>query len=126
MGMILANTSWLAVIVSLALCMGLGFVWYNPKWPTGKIWAEGAGVAESSGDDMPPLAMAMNTIGLFLAAIFVGGVGASTAILAILAYGALNTAGGLFAGKSVNVGLIHTGYWLVGMILITIVHAFLG
>ena len=126
MGEILANTSWLAVIVSLVLCMVLGFVWYNPKWPTGKMWAEGVGMTDTDADNMPPLGMAMNTLGLLLAAIFVGGVGASTAILAILAYGALNTAGGLFAGKTVNVGIIHTGYWLVGMILITIVHAVLG
>ena len=126
MGMILANTSWLAVIVSLMACMALGFVWYNPKWPTGKIWVEGVGMTDASADNMPPLGMAMNSLGLFLAAIFVGSVGPSVAILPILAYGALNTAGGLFAGKSVSVGLIHTGYWLVGMILITIVHAILS
>ncbi len=126
MGMILANTSWLAVIVSLVLCMGLGFVWYNPKWPTGQIWAEGAGVTADSPTDNMALAMGMNTLGLFLAAIFVGGVGLSASILAILAYGALNTAGGLFAGKSVNVGLMHIGYWLVGAIIITLVHTVLG
>lgn len=126
MGMILANTSWLAVIVSLMACMVLGFVWYNPKWPTGKIWAQGVGLADSTEDNMPPLGMAMNSLGLFLAAIFVGHVGVGTATLAILAYGALNTAGGIFAGKSASVGAIHTGYWLVGMIVITIVHAVLG
>ncbi|AKS46907.1 Protein of unknown function [Octadecabacter temperatus] len=126
MGMILANTSWLAVIVSLVLCMGLGFAWYNPKSPTGQIWMKGAGVTEDSPPVDMGLAMGMNTLGLFLAAIFVGGVGFSASILAILAYGALNTAGGLFAGKSVNVGLMHTGYWLVGAIIITLVHAILG
>ena len=126
MGLILAETSWLAVIVSLVLCMGLGFAWYNPKSPTGQIWAEGAGVAGDEPDINMGLAMGANTLGLLLAAIFVGGVGLSVAILAILAYGALNTAGNLFAGKSVNVGLIHIGYWLVGAVIITIIHAILG
>ncbi len=125
MGEILTNTSWLAVIVSLVMCMVLGFVWYNPKWPTGKIWVEGVGIK-----DPPPNAMttgmAFNTLGLFLAVIFVGSVPTSVAILAILAYGALNTAGGVFAGKSMNVGLIHIGYWLVGMVIITMVHGVLA
>ena len=125
MGEILANTSWLAVIISLVLCMGLGFVWYNPKSPTGAIWAKGAGVTGEPDTNMA-VAMGANTVGLLLAAIFVGGVGTSTAILAILAYGALNTAGGLFAGKSLSVGLIHIGYWLVGMVIISVVHGFLG
>ena len=126
MGAILANTSWLAVIVSLVLCMGLGFAWYNPKSPTGKIWAEGAGVTGDGPDINMGLAMGANTLGLLLAAIFVGGVGLSVAILAILTYGALNTAGGVFAGKSVNVGLMHIGYWLVCAVLTAILHAILG
>ena len=87
---------------------------------------KGAGVTEDSPTNDMAMAMGMNTLGLLLAAIFVGGIGLSASILAILAYGALNTAGGLFAGKSVNVGLIHIGYWLVGAVIITIVHAVLG
>ena len=126
MGAILANTSWLAVIVSTVLCMGLGFVWYNPKWPTGKIWAEGAGIPADAPDDMPALAMGLNTLGLLLAAIFVGAMPTGAAILAILAYGALNTSGGLFAKLSANVGMIHVGYWLAGLIIIKVVHAILG
>ena len=126
MGEIISNISWLAVILSVVLCMGLGFVWYNPQWPTGKIWAQGAGVSDAAPDAFPALAMGLNTLGLFLAAVFVGFVPMSTAVLAILAYGVLNMSGGLFAGKSVTVGLIHIGYWLAGLVIITIVHAFLG
>ena len=126
MGAILSNTSWLAVIISTLLCMGLGFVWYNPKWPMGQIWAEGAGVSRDGPGTGMALGMVFNVIGLFLAAIFVGGVGLSVAILAILAYGASNTAGGVFAGKSMNVGLVHIGYWIVGAIIIAVVHAILG
>ena len=121
---VFANTNWIAVIVGTVACMALGALWYNPKFPTGKIWANGAGVSgEPEGSMVLP--MAANTIGLLLAAIFVGAVSMPVAILAILAYGALNTAGGLFAGKALNVGLIHIGYWIVGMILVTIAHSIL-
>jgi hypothetical protein len=126
MGDIISNTSWLAVIISTVICMGLGFVWYNPKWPTGKIWADGAGVSGEPPEVFPAVAMGLNTLGLFLAAIFVGAVSMPVAICAILAYGVLNTSGGMFAGKSMNVGLIHIGYWLVGMFVITIVHSVIG
>jgi len=122
-GAILSNTSWLATIVGTVLCMGLGFFWYNPKFPTGKAWAEGAGVSLEPPDEFPALAMGLNTLGLFLAAIFVGAMPVGVSILAILAYGVLNTSGGLFAGKSVTVGLVHIGYWLVGMVLILIANA---
>ena len=123
---IVANISWLAVILSTIACMGLGFLWYNPKSPTGKIWAEGAGVSPEPPAEFPALAMGLNTVGLFLAAIFVGAVPFTSAILAILAYGVLNTAGGLFAGKTAMVGVMHTGFWLVGMLVVTIIHAVLG
>lgn len=123
---ILANISWLTVIVSTILCMGLGAIWYNPKFPTGKIWAEGAGVSAEAPDEFPALAMGLNTVGLLLAAIFVTSVSIPTAILAILAYGVLNTSGGLFAGKSASVGLMHIGYWLAGLVIITVVCSFLG
>ncbi len=126
MGDILASTSWLAVIVGTIACMALGFFWYNPSFPTGKIWAEGAGVSPEPPDEFPALAMGLNTLGLFLAAILIGAVPASVAILAILAYGVLNTSGGLFAGKSASVGVIHIGYWLVGMVLVTLAHSVLG
>jgi len=62
MGGILANVSWLTVIVSTVLCMGLGAVWYNPKFPTGKIWANGAGVSGEAPDEFPALAMGLNTL----------------------------------------------------------------
>ncbi len=126
MGEILANTSWLAVIVGTVACMALGFFWYNPKFPTGKIWAEGAGVSPEPPEDFPALAMGLNTLGLFLAAILIGGVSTSVALLAILAYGVLNTSGGLFAGKTASVGLIHIGYWIAGLVLVTLSHAILG
>lgn len=126
MGEILANTSWLAVIVGTVACMALGFFWYNPKFPTGTIWAEGAGVSPEPPEDFPALAMGLNTLGLFLAAILIGGVSTSVALLAILAYGVLNTSGGLFAGKTASVGLIHIGYWIAGLVLVTLSHAILG
>ena len=126
MGGILANVSWLTVIVSTVLCMGLGAVWYNPKFPTGKIWANGAGVSGEAPDEFPALAMGLNTLGLLLAAIFVSSVAIPTAILAILAYRVLNTSGGLFAGKTASVGLMHIGYWLTGLVIITVVGSFLG
>ncbi len=123
MGEILANTSWLATILGTILCMALGFFWYNPKFPTGKIWADGAGISHEPPDEFPALAMGLNTLGLFLAAILIGAVPVGVSILAILAYGVLNTSGGIFAGKSMNVGIIHIGYWLVGMCLVLIANA---
>ncbi len=125
MGEILANTNWVATIVGTVLCMGLGFFWYNPKFPTGRIWADGAGVSHEPPEDFPALAMGLNTLGLLLAAIFVGAMPVGASILAILAYGVLNTSGGLFAGKTATVGLMHIGYWLVGMILVLIANAIL-
>ncbi|MEL6571646.1 MAG: DUF1761 domain-containing protein [Pseudomonadota bacterium] len=123
MGEILANTSWLATILGTVLCMALGFFWYNPKFPTGKIWAEGAGVSPEPPEAFPALAMGLNTLGLFLAAILIGGVPVGVSILAIVAYGVLNTSGGLFAGKAAQVGVIHIGYWLAGMVLVLIANA---
>lgn len=123
MGEIIANANWLAVIVGTVLCMVLGFLWYNPKSPTGQIWA--AGINTAAPADIPPMGMVMNTIGLLLAAIFVGAVGWSVALLAILAYGALNVTGNIFAGASAKVGLVHTGYWLVAMVIVTAVHVVL-
>ncbi|MGB0798756.1 MAG: hypothetical protein ACPGRD_05510, partial [Planktomarina sp.] len=75
--------------------------------------------------DIPPMGMVLNTVGLLLAAIFVGAVGPQVAILAILAYGALNCAGYVFAGKPISVGLVHMGYWFVAMVLVTLAHHFL-
>ena len=72
------------------------------------------------------MARGLNTIGLFLAAVFVGMVSVQVAVMAILAYGVLNTSGGMFARKSMSVGLVHIGYWLICMALIKFVHYLLG
>lgn len=127
MGDILANANWLAVIVSLVVGMAMGFVWYNPKFPIGKIWAEGTGVGDAPEGPMA-VPMGLNTLGLLLLAIFVGATSGAKALglLGLAAFGVLQTSGNMFAGKPISVGLIHIGYWLVCFILMGLVHSFLG
>lgn len=122
MGMILSNANWIAVIITLVAGMGLGFFWYNPKFPTGKMWAEGVGVSGES-DNMPMMGMALNTLGILMLALLSGSMGFSMAIFVIVTFGVFLSAGYIFAGKSLNVGIVHTGYWLAIWVVGYIMHS---
>ena len=127
MGDILANANWLAVIASLVVGMVLGFIWYNPKFPTGKIWAEGAGVSPEPPEEFPVVPMALNTLGLILLALFVSATSGMMAVglLGLCTFGVLLTSGHMFGGKPISVGVIHIGYWLVTFILMGVVQGIL-
>lgn len=66
-GVELSDISWLAVGAAMLFNIVLGFLWYNPKLPTGRIWVLETGMdvdAKPSGR-----AMAM-TMGLMLVGVF--------------------------------------------------------
>jgi hypothetical protein len=42
--------NWLAIAIAIVVNMGLGFLWYSPKTPTGKVWMRDQGMDP----DAPP------------------------------------------------------------------------
>jgi len=127
---ITANVSWLAVIVGAVLSMGLGFLWFNPKSPIGKIWAEGVGVGLTPPEKFPALAMAMNTLGLFSMSWFVGVTATNNALLTVIlgtvAFSLLNGAHTLFSGSSKGAALVTMSYWLIALVLMILSQGILG
>jgi uncharacterized protein DUF1761 len=43
-GVELADLNWLAIGAAVVVNMVLGFLWYSPKLPTGRIWMRGTGL----------------------------------------------------------------------------------
>ena len=122
--------SWLAVIVGMVVSMGFGFLMFDPKRATGKIWAEGVGVGLTPPDKFPALAMGMNTLGLFCMSWFVGVTAKSdallTVILATVAFTLLSGAHTLFSGSSKGAVAVSASFWLVSLLLMILSQGLLG
>ena len=130
MAEITADISWLAVIVGAVLSMMLGFLMFDPKRATGRIWAEGTGMLLDPPESFPVLPMAMNTLGLLTMSWFVGVTAKSdallTVILATLAFALLNGANSMFAGNSKGAAAVQMGYWLLSLLLMILSQGVLG
>lgn len=126
---ILADISWIAVIVGAILSFLAGWLWYSPKL-FGPRWAEGVGVKMGTASDMPVAAMAAQLIGLFLMSWFVGAAAAanalSIAILGTLAFTVLAYSGGLFTQKSAYARAVEAGYWIVALVIMIACQALIG
>jgi len=123
MGEILNEVSWLGVLAGAIVSFLAGRLWYSPML-FGKGWAEGSGVSLDRADKMPAAAMIAQALGLLLMSWFVGVTAVSgallTAILATLAFAALNYSGGTFSGKSAYARNVDAGYWIVALVIMVI------
>ena len=124
---ITANVSWVAVAVGAVASMILGFIWFNPKMPLGRAWAEGTGVGLEPPENFPALAMGMNTLGVFLVSWFVGVTAANnallTVILATLGFSVWVGGNVLFSGNSKGAMAVTSSYWIVSVLLMIISQA---
>lgn len=120
---ILADISWLGVIVGAVASFILGWLWYSPLL-FGKRWAAGVGVEMGTADEMPKLAMATQLAGLFLMSWFVGVTAKSEALLTVIlgtvAFVVLAYSGGVFTHKSSYARAAEAGYWLVSLVVMII------
>ncbi|MFK8037787.1 MAG: DUF1761 domain-containing protein [Crocinitomicaceae bacterium] len=72
------NVNWLAILLSLVACMGIGFLWYGglfmDQWmaANGITLGEGGETMIKNGVEMPPSAtpMIVNTIAMIIYALF--------------------------------------------------------
>lgn len=127
---ITADISWIAVVVGTILAMGMGFVMFDPKRATGKIWAEGVGVGLTPPDKFPAFAMGLNTLGLLGMSWFVGVTAKSdallTVILATVAFALLMGAHAMFSGAKKGAVAVTVSYWLISLLLMILSQGLLG
>ena len=125
---IVANVSWLAVIVGAVLSFLLGWLWYSPM-VFGKKWAEGVGVEFGSASAMPVGAMVAQIVGILLLA-WLFGITASnnallTIILVVLTIAAFLVSSGMFAKKSAYAIWTEAGYIVAMAVVMFVVQAIL-
>ena len=115
MSTLLSNVNWLAVIVGTVLSFGLGMVWFGQIF--GKVWAAGSHNLRRP-ESLPLAAMLAQLTGTFLLALVIGATETiqdlPTAIVAILAFAALQLGGSLFSQKSTAAALVD-GSFVVAM-----------
>ena len=58
-GVELTDVNWIAVVIAMVVNIVLGFLWYSPKLPTGKIWMRGVGLSEDHKPTPKQLGVAM-------------------------------------------------------------------
>jgi len=67
-GVEFSDLDWLAIVLAIVANMALGFLWYSPKFPTGKLWMQEKKIPA----DMKPTAaemgraMTLMVVGSFL------------------------------------------------------------
>jgi hypothetical protein len=131
------DISWLAVILSAASAFVVGGLWYGPLFL--KTWQKEAGVSEAAMKARHP---AFIFGGAFLLQLFAsyflghvfatyGGLSVASTIMTAqgVALAFIVTAFGvnyLFAGKSVKLWAIDSGYYLVTYTLMGVIFAYLG
>ena len=120
---IIANVSWIGVIVGAVAAFILGYFWYSPML-FGKKWAEGVGVELGKASSKPMMALVMQAIGLLLLSWFVGVTAVDskllTFILVILAFVVLQASNVVFAQKPLSVARINGGYWIAASVVMFI------
>jgi Protein of unknown function (DUF1761) len=134
------KTNWLAVIVSILVTMGLGFVWYGflftDQWMAGNgMTMEGEKVLKN-GVEMPMSAtpMIFNTIGMAVNVLIInwllGKTGAKNWMDGLMTGGAIGLVmligvitGNLFAGNPLSLSMVDGSYSLV---VFAIIGAILG
>lgn len=80
---IIANVSWLAVIVGAVAAFLFGWLWYSPMM-FGTKWAEGSRVELGSASSMPVGAMVGQAVGLLLLSWLFGITAADSELLTII------------------------------------------
>ncbi|MBI2078552.1 MAG: DUF1761 domain-containing protein [Euryarchaeota archaeon] len=67
-GVEMVDINWLALAIAVVINIVLGFLWYSPKLPTGKIWMRGVGLSPDHKPTTKQLAVAMvlMVVGSFL------------------------------------------------------------
>jgi hypothetical protein len=66
-GVELSDIKWLAVGAAMLANIVLGFLWYNKKTPTGKVWLKHSGMDP---DERPPAKVMALSMGLMLLGVF--------------------------------------------------------
>ncbi len=129
------KTNWLALIISIILCMGLGYLWYGVlfthQWMAGNGITMVDGVAMKNGTAMPMtnLPMIVNTISLVVYAYLMNWLvnrsgsftfqsGATVgAVVGIINFFRIYT-GNRFAGNPTSLSMIDGSYTLLIFIVI--------
>lgn len=138
----LGDVKWTALLVAAIANIVLGFVWYNPKTPTGRVWMKGSG---QSMDTKPAGAEMTQMMVITLATAFLvtGVLGLVFALLrdaagadlsvadgvagALLVWGGfflpLNLGSVAYERKPWSYALVVTAYWLVTLVIAGVVYA---
>lgn len=123
---IIADVSWVAVVVGAVAAFVVGWLWYSPM-VFGKPWAAGNGVELGSASAMPVGAMAAQAVGLLLMSWFVGVTAVEskllTFILAVIAFGVIGASGAMFARKPASVVGIDFGYLIAAAVVMFLAQA---
>ena len=101
------DLSWLAIGLSFLAMLVLGFVWYAPWFPTGKIWLRHMGLDPSNMPKAPAGQMAVSLVLMALGSFFMMFVFAHTNMVYEDAF--RNTATGGTAGFELRLGDTLTG-----------------
>lgn len=129
-----AGINWLAVIVSGAAAMMIGFMWYGPLF--GNAWKKANKFTDKDMKNMkitPKMAMSLGTINSFVMAIFlaliISALNSNSLVSGILA-GVVLWAGiaattrvnsVIFEQRTVSLYIINTGYDLVTILTMAII-----
>lgn len=111
---ILADVSWVVVVVATVVSFVLGWLWYSPFLFV-DAWKKGIGTAAVPNRSMAPI-MIIQLVATFLFCWTITvalGSSMALAILVALSTAGLMKAGGLFNGKSLPAIVIETSYVLV-------------
>ncbi|HLE96698.1 MAG TPA: DUF1761 domain-containing protein [Candidatus Thermoplasmatota archaeon] len=101
------DLNWLAIGLSFLAMLVLGFVWYAPWFPTGKIWLRHMGLDPSNMPKAPAGQMAVSLVLMALGSFFMMFVFAHTNMVYEDAF--RNTATGGTAGFELRLGDTLTG-----------------
>ncbi len=123
---IILSVDWVSVVVGAVVAFLVGWLWYSPKL-FGIKWAEGVGININDGSGPKASAMIAQIVGTFLLSWVIGVSAAlnslALAVLVALMASTLIKANGLFAQKSKYAIIVESGFVLVMVIVMVIVHA---
>ena len=111
------DLNWLAIGLSVLAMMIIGFVWYAPWFPTGKVWSRNMGMDPKNMPKVPPGKMAVSMILMVIGAFLMMFVFAHTNMVYEDAFG--NTATGGEEGYELKLmdGIVGAVFTWLGFIV---------
>ncbi|HLF16605.1 MAG TPA: DUF1761 domain-containing protein [Candidatus Thermoplasmatota archaeon] len=63
-----SDLDWLGIVLAVLASIVIGFIWYSPKMPTGRIWMKGIGMSMDHKPDQKAMmkGMVLMIVGAFL------------------------------------------------------------